>query len=317
MKTIKIGNTNFEASQVALGIMRMGDLSTEDAAKALEAAVNAEINYIDSADIYQGGNSETKFKEALKASGISRDKLFIQSKGGIILDPKRSHDGLVFGARYDFSKQHLIDSVDGILERMGIDYLDSFLLHRPDPLMEEADIADAFDTLQREGKVRHFGVSNFNPQQVEMVQSWINQRLLINQLQFNVVHSGMIRGGLHVNMIDDASVDHDGGILEYARRKHMTIQAWSPFNYGLFAGMYINDPKYPELNKKLEELGTKYHASKNAIATAWILRHPAKVQVLLGTMNPEHIKDSAAGADINLTKQEWYDLYFSAGNDLP
>ncbi|MCH4164754.1 MAG: aldo/keto reductase [Lentilactobacillus diolivorans] len=317
MKTIKIGNTNFEASQVALGIMRMGDLSTEDAAKALEAAVNAGINYIDSADIYQGGNSETKFKEALKASGISRDKLFIQSKGGIILDPKRSHDGLVFGARYDFSKQHLIDSVDGILERMGIDYLDSFLLHRPDPLMEEADIADAFDTLQREGKVRHFGVSNFNPQQVEMVQSWINQRLLINQLQFNVVHSGMIRGGLHVNMIDDASVDHDGGILEYARRKHMTIQAWSPFNYGLFAGMYINDPKYPELNKKLEELGTKYHASKNAIATAWILRHPAKVQVLLGTMNPEHIKDSAAGADINLTKQEWYDLYFSAGNDLP
>ncbi|GEP25041.1 aldo/keto reductase [Lentilactobacillus diolivorans] len=317
MKTIKIGNTNFEASQVALGIMRMGDLSTEDAAKALEAAVDAGINYIDSADIYQGGNSETKFKEALKASGISRDKLFIQSKGGIILDPKRSHDGLVFGARYDFSKQHLIDSVDGILERMGIDYLDSFLLHRPDPLMEEADIADAFDTLQREGKVRHFGVSNFNPQQVEMVQSWINQRLLINQLQFNVVHSGMIRGGLHVNMIDDASVDHDGGILEYARRKHMTIQAWSPFNYGLFAGMYINDPKYPELNKKLEELGTKYHASKNAIATAWILRHPAKVQVLLGTMNPEHIKDSAAGADINLTKQEWYDLYFSAGNDLP
>ena len=317
MKTIKIGNTNFEASQVALGIMRMGDLSTEDASKALEAAVDAGINYIDSADIYQGGNSETKFKEALKASGISRDKLFIQSKGGIILDPKRSHDGLVFGARYDFSKQHLIDSVDGILERMGIDYLDSFLLHRPDPLMEEADIADAFDTLQREGKVRHFGVSNFNPQQVEMVQSWINQRLLINQLQFNVVHSGMIRGGLHVNMIDDASVDHDGGILEYARRKHMTIQAWSPFNYGLFAGMYINDPKYPELNKKLEELGTKYHASKNAIATAWILRHPAKVQVLLGTMNPEHIKDSAAGADINLTKQEWYDLYFSAGNDLP
>ncbi|KRM05120.1 aldo/keto reductase [Lentilactobacillus farraginis] len=317
MKTVKIGGTHFEASAVALGIMRMAGMDTADAAKTLQTAYDTGINYIDSADIYGEGGSEKTFKEALKASGISRDKLYIQSKGGIILDPKRSHDGLVFGARYDFSKQHLIEAVDGILQRMGIDYLDAFLLHRPDPLMEADDIADAFDTLQREGKVRHFGVSNFNPQQVEMVQSWLSQRLLINQLQFNVVHSGMIRAGMHVNMIDDASIDHDGGILEYSRRKHMTIQAWSPFNYGLFAGMYINDPKYPELNKKLAELGEKYGVSKNAIATAWILRHPAHVQVLLGTMNPEHIKDSASGADVNLTKQEWYDLYFAAGNDLP
>ena len=200
---------------------------------------------------------------------------------------------------------------------MGIDYLDSFLLHRPDPLMEADDIAEAFDTLQREGKVRHFGVSNFNPEQVEMVQLWISQRLMINQLQFNVVHSGMIKEGMHVNMVDDASVMHDGGIMEYSRRKNMTIQAWSPFNYGLFEGMYINNPKFEKLNDKLAELGDKYHVSKNAIATAWILRHPAHVQVLLGTMNPEHIKDSAAGADIELTKQEWYDLFFAAGNVLP
>ncbi|WP_283680439.1 aldo/keto reductase [Lentilactobacillus sp. Marseille-Q4993] len=317
MKTIKIGGTNFEASQIALGIMRMAGLETNKAADAINAAVDSGINYIDSADIYGDGQSETKFKEALKQSGVSRDKLYIQSKGGIILDPKRSHDGLVFGARYDFSKDHLIESVDGILQRMGVDYLDAFLLHRPDPLMEEEGVAEAFDTLQREGKVRHFGVSNFNPQQVELVQSWVNQKLLINQLQFNVVHSGMVTRGIHTNMIDEGSLDHDGGILEYSRRKHMTIQAWSPFNYGLFAGMYINDPKYPELNDKLQELADKYGVSKNAIATAWIVRHPAHVQVLLGTMTPEHIKDSAAGADVELTKQEWYDLYFAAGNDLP
>lgn len=317
MKTIKLGNTNFEASQVALGIMRMAGMETGKAADAINAAVDSGINYIDSADIYGEGQSETKFKEALKQANVSRDKLFIQSKGGIVLDPKRSHDGLVFGARYDFSKEHLIESVDGILERMGLDYLDSFLLHRPDPLMEEDEVADALDTLQRQGKVRHFGVSNFNPEQVEMVQSWVNQRLIINQLQFNVVHSGMVTRGMHTNMIDDGSIDHDGGILEYSRRKHMTIQAWSPFNYGLFAGMYINDPKYPELNAKLQELADKYGVSKNAIATAWIMRHPAHVQVLLGTMNPEHIKDSAKGADVELTKQEWYDLYFAAGNDLP
>ncbi len=292
-------------------------METGKAADAINAAVDSGINYIDSADIYGEGQSETKFKEALKQANVSRDKLFIQSKGGIVLDPKRSHDGLVFGARYDFSKEHLIESVDGILERMGLDYLDSFLLHRPDPLMEEDEVADAFDTLQRQGKVRHFGVSNFNPEQVEMVQSWVNQRLIINQLQFNVVHSGMVTRGMHTNMIDNGSIDHDGGILEYSRRKHMTIQAWSPFNYGLFAGMYINDPKYPELNAKLQELADKYGVSKNAIATAWIMRHPAHVQVLLGTMNPEHIKDSAKGADVELTKQEWYDLYFAAGNDLP
>jgi len=317
LKTIKLGNTNFEASQIALGIMRMAGLETSKAADAINAAVDTGINYIDSADIYGDGQSETKFKEALKQTNISRDKLFIQSKGGIVLDPKRSHDGLVFGARYDFSKQHIIDSVDGILERLGVDYLDSFLLHRPDPLMEEADIADAFDTLQREGKVRHFGVSNFNPQQVELVQSWVSQRLIINQLQFNVVHSGMVTSGMHTNMIDDGSIDHDGGLLEYSRRKHMTIQAWSPFNYGLFDGMYINDPKYSELNDKLQELADKYGVSKNAIAVAWIVRHPAQIQVLLGTMNPEHIVDSAKGADIELTKQEWYDLYFAAGNYLP
>lgn len=317
MKTIKLGNTNFEASQVALGIMRMAGMETGKAADAINAAVDSGINYIDSADIYGEGQSETKFKEALKQANVNRDKLFIQSKGGIVLDPKRSHDGLVFGARYDFSKEHLIESVDGILERMGLDYLDSFLLHRPDPLMEEDEVADALDTLQRQGKVRHFGVSNFNPEQVEMVQSWVGQRLIINQLQFNVVHSGMVTRGMHTNMIDNGSIDHDGGILEYSRRKHMTIQAWSPFNYGLFAGMYINDPKYPELNAKLQELADKYGVSKNAIATAWIMRHPAHVQVLLGTMNPEHIKDSAKGADVELTKQEWYDLYFAAGNDLP
>ncbi len=317
MKTVKIGGTNFEASAVALGIMRMAGLETSAAADAIDAAVDSGINFIDSADIYGDGASESKFKEALAQSSTSRDKLFIQSKGGIILDPSRSHDGLVFGARYDFSKDHLISAVDGILKRLGIDYLDSFLLHRPDPLMEEDEIADAFDTLQREGKVRHFGVSNFNPQQVEMVQSWVSQRLLINQLQFNVVHSGMIKGGMHVNMVDPESVDHDGGILEYSRRKHMTIQAWSPFNYGMFAGMYINDPKYPALNKKLAELADKYHTSKNAIAVAWILKHPAKIQVLLGTMNPKHIKDSASGADVELTNQEWYDLYLSTGTILP
>lgn len=317
MKQLNLGGTDWQASAVALGIMRMADLSVADAAKALEAAHDAGITYIDSADIYGDGASEKKFKEALAASNLSRDDFYIQSKGGIVLDPARSHDGLVFGKRYDFSKQYLLDAVDGILSRMGVDYLDAFLLHRPDPLMEPEEVADAFNTLQREGKVRHFGVSNFNVQQYLMVQDAVDQKLMFNQLQFGPAHTGMIDAGMHVNMEDKWAVDHDGGMLEFARRHHVTIQAWSPFQYGLFAGMIINDPKYQKLNDELQKLADKYGVSKNGIVIAWILRHPANIQVLLGTMNPAHIADSAAGADVTLTKQEWYNVYFAAGNTLP
>ncbi|MFD1440412.1 aldo/keto reductase [Lacticaseibacillus hegangensis] len=317
MKTVKLGNTNWTASNVALGIMRMDALSPAEAATSLNAAVDAGINFIDSADIYGQGASEKVFGEALKQSGLRRDQLFIQSKGGIIVDPARSHGSLVFGKRYDFSKQHLIDAVDGELSRMGIDYLDAFLLHRPDPLMEPDEVAAAFDELQQAGKVRHFGVSNFDPQQFAFLQENVSQPLLINQVQFSVMHTGMVNAGMHVNMEDPRSVNRDGGLLAFSRRKHVTLQAWSPFQYGMFAGVYIDNAKFPELNAKLAELAAKYHVSKNGIAVAWILRMPVPFQVILGTMNPVHIKDSAAGSDVTLTRQEWYDVYFAAGNDLP
>lgn len=306
MKQRYIGETNWQASAIALGIMRMNSLSPKQAAEAIDTAYDNGINFIDSADIYGDGDSEKIFGQALKQSGVQRDSLYIQSKGGI-----------VSGKRYDFSKQHLIDAVDGSLERMGVDYLDSFLVHRPDPLMEPEEVAQAFDELQTAGKVRHFGVSNFNPQQYLLLQEAVNQRLIINQLQFSIMHSGMIDFGLHTNMTDARSINHDGGLLEFSRRMGVTVQAWSPFQYGNFAGTFINSDKFPDLNKKLQELADKYGASKNAIAAAWILRHPADIQVIIGTMNPEHIADSAKGGDINLTKQEWYDIYFAAGNDLP
>lgn len=317
MQTIKIGQTNWEAANVALGIMRMGTLPVEDCTKALLAAHEAGINFIDSADIYGRdpklgrGSSEIHFGQALKQSGLKRSDFFIQSKGGLYAD----ETGQI--TRYDSSKKHLIKSVDGILQRMGIDYLDSFLIHRPDPLMEPDQIAAAFDELQQAGKVRHFGVSNFNPQQIELLQQVCSQHLLIDQLQFSIMHTGMIDFGLHTNMTDPASISHDGGLLEYLRCKHMTIQTWSPFQYGTFAGTFIDNEEFHELNVVLKQLAYKYHVSKNAIAVAWILRHPAKMQVLLGTMNPQHILDSAKGSDVTLTAQEWYDVYLAAGNTLP
>lgn len=304
----KIGNSYWETSAIALGIMRMAALTPTKAAEALEAALESEINFIDSADMYGDGKSELVFAAAMKEAGISRDKFFIQSKGGIVTGDEK---------RYDFSKQHLLDSVDGILERMEIDYLDSYLLHRPDPLMEPEEIAEAFDILQASGKVRHFGVSNFNPEQFQLLQSHVDQKLLINQLQFSIMHTGMIDYGMHTNMTDTRSFDHDGGVLEFSRRKGVTIQAWSPFQYGFFEGVFVDNDKFPELNALLDKLAKKYDTNKNAIATTWILRHPANMQVILGTMNPTRIKESAAGGDVTLTKQEWYDVYFAAGNDLP
>ena len=304
----KIGSSYWETSAIALGIMRMSALTSTKAAEVLETALESDINFIDSADMYGDGKSELVFGAALKEANISRDKFFIQSKGGIVTGDDK---------RYDFSKQHLLDSVDGILERMGIDYLDSYLLHRPDPLMEPEEVAEAFDILQASGKVRHFGVSNVNPEQFRLLQSHVDQKLLINQLQFSIMHTGMIDYGMHTNMTDTRSFDHDGGVLEFSRRKGVTIQAWSPFQYGFFEGVFVDNDKFPELNELLAKLAKKYDTNKNAIATAWILRHPANMQVILGTMNPTRIKESAAGGEITLTKQEWYDVYFAAGNDLP
>lgn len=313
MRQIKIGNTNFSASAIAFGIMRMNKLSVDEAVKALETAHDTGINFIDSSDIYGHGKSEEIFGEALEKSSLSRDDFYIQSKTGIFEDESQNYKT----TRYDFSKEHIIKSVDGILSRMKIDYLDSLLLHRPDALMDPAEIAAAFDELQKDGKVRHFGVSNFNPMQVELLQAGLSQKLLINQLQLSVMHTGPIDFNIHTNMTDARSIDHDRGVLDYSRLHNMTVQAWSPFQYGQIEGNFIGSPKFPEVNDALQKLADKKGVSKNAIAAAWILRHPAICQVIIGTMTPEHIVDSAKGADISLTAQEWYDIYLAAGNDLP
>lgn len=313
MKQIRIGNTNFTSSAIALGIMRMNKLTVSAAKQVLETAHDTGINYIDSSDIYGHGKSEEIFGAAFAKSSLKRDDFYIQSKTGIYENKNLDYKT----TRYDFSKKHIISSVDGILTRMKIDYLDSLLLHRPDALMDPAEVAAAFDELQKEGKVRHFGVSNFNPMQVELLQAGLSQRLLINQLQISVMHTGPIDFNIHTNMTDARSIDHDRGILDYSRLHQMTVQAWSPFQYGQIEGNFIGNPKFPEVNEALQKLADQKGVSKNAIAAAWILRHPAVDQVIIGTMTPAHLIDSAKGADISLSAQEWYDIYLAAGNDLP
>ncbi len=306
MKEIKMGPSTLTIPAEAMGIMRMDQKSISEASQAIQVAYDNGINFIDSADIYGGGKSEKIFGKAFKEAGISREKVFIQSKTGIVP-----------GQGYDFSKEHIIAGVDGILDRMQIDYLDSLVLHRPDALMDPEEVAEAFDQLQASGKVRFFGVSNFNPSEIELLQSAITQRIMFDQVQLSLMHTGMIDFNFHTNMLDERSVNHDGQLLNYLQSKHITLQAWSPYQYGMFEGSFIDNPKFPKVNELLQKLADKYDVGKNAIAAAWILRLPLNVQILVGSMNPAHIADSAKGADIELSRQEWYDLYLAAGNDLP
>jgi predicted oxidoreductase len=312
MRYAPLGTSGINASRVALGVMRIAEKSGEEAAQIVQTALDAGINFFDTADGYAGGQSSQRFGTAIKDCHVERESIYIQTKFGIYRNPDSGDI-----TRYDFSKDHLIKALDGELERLQTDYVDFALLHRPDTLVELDQLAEAFNELQNSGKVRHFGVSNVNPMQVELLQSAVDQKLEVNQLQFGLGHTGMVQQEFHVNMVDAPSLDHDGGLISYSRLKHMTIQAWSPFQYGFFEGVFLGNPKFPELNKELDRIAQQHEVSSSAIAVAWILRHPALMQVLLGSMTPSRLSDMAAGADIELSAQEWYGLYIAAGNDLP
>lgn len=300
MKRITIGNSALTASEISLGCMRMADLSREDANKVINTALENGIDFFDHADIYGGGKSEEVFADAIDMNATIREKMILQSKCGI-------RQGF-----FDFSKEHIIASVEGSLKRLKTDYLDTLLLHRPDTLFEPEEVAAAFTELEKSGKVRHFGVSNQNPGQIELLKKYVDQELIANQLQFSIMHTGMIDTGFNVNMTIDPSLDRDGGILEYSRLNNMTIQAWSPFQYGFFEGVFLDNDKFPELNKTIDKIAADKGVTNSAIAVAWIQRHPASFQTVVGTMNPGRIADIAKASDVTLSREEWYEIYRAA-----
>lgn len=304
MKEIKIGG-RISSSAVSLGCMRMAGLSEKRVDEILDCAIDNGIDFFDHADIYGGGESERLFGVYLKRHKGAREKMLIQTKCAI-------RDG-----QYDFSKEHIVRSVEGSLSRLGVDYVDFLLLHRPDTLMEPDEVAEAFQALESSGKVRNFGVSNHNHMQIELLKTAVKQPLIVNQLQFSLTEAGMVTSGMNVNMKNEESGMHDGGILEYSRINKMTIQAWSPFQYGFFKGTFVDNADFPELNRKLAEIGEKYGLSKTGVAAAWILRHPADMQLIAGTMNPDHLTDICKAADVVLTRPEWYEIYRAAGHCLP
>lgn len=302
---MELGKSGLEVSNIALGCMRISDLEEKDAAKVINNAIEAGINFFDHADIYGGGKSEEVFANAIGMNPSVRETMYLQTKAGI-------REGF-----FDFSKEHIIEAVDGSLRRLKTDYVDVLLLHRPDTLVEPEEVAETFNILKKSGKVNHFGVSNQNPMQIELLKKYVEQDLIVNQLQYGVMHTGMIDKGLQVNMKWDGSIDRDGSILDYSRLNDMTIQAWSPFQYGLFEGVFIDNDKFPEVNTKLQEIAETKGVNKSAIAVAWILRHPAKIQTIIGTMNLERLTNIAKASDIEISREEWYEIYRAAGNELP
>ncbi len=308
MRYIKFGERQKEVSEVVLGLMRISEMTVDQVEELIESALAVGINAFDIADCYGHGKCEQILGEVLKYRPDLREKMWIQSKCGIRMEEF---------TYFDFSKEHILEAVDGILERLNVDYIDSLLLHRPDALMEPVEIAEAFDLLKAQGKVIDFGVSNQNPMMMALIQKDVNQPLVANQLQLSAAFTPSFDAGFHVNMKQEAGIVRDSSIFEYCRLHDVVIQAWSVLQFDYFGGVFLGSEKYPELNQVLNRLAEKYHVSPSAVAIAWVLRYPAKMQAVIGTTKKARVAEAARAAEIQLTRKEWYEIYLAAGNDLP
>lgn len=308
MRYITLGQDDKELSEIVLGMMRIKDKSVKEVEELVETALSVGINAFDLADIYGRGRCEELLGLVLKNRPDLREKMWIQSKCGIRIEEF---------TYFDFSKDYIIKSVDGILQRLKIDHLDSLLLHRPDALMESDQVAEAFDLLYKQGKVRDFGVSNQNPMMMELLKKDVKQPLAVNQLQLSAAFTPGFESAFHVNMEDSQAAMRDGSIFEYCKLHDVVIQAWSVLQFGYFKGNFVGNEKFQALNQVLDRLAIKYGATSSTIAISWILRYPAKMQAVVGTTNPKHLREVSRAANFSLTRKEWYEIYLAAGNNLP
>ena len=308
MRYITLGQDDKELSEIVLGMMRIKDKSVKEVEELVETALSVGINAFDLADIYGRGRCEELLGLVLKNRPDLREEMWIQSKCGIRIEEF---------TYFDFSKNYIIKSVDGILQRLKIDHLDSLLLHRPDALMESDQVAEAFDLLYKQGKVRNFGVSNQNPMMMELLKKDVKQPLAVNQLQLSAAFTPGFESGFHVNMEDSQAAMRDGSIFEYCKLHDVVIQAWSVLQFGYFKGNFVGNEKFQALNQVLDRLAIKYGVTSSTIAISWILRYPAKMQAVVGTTNPNHLREVSQAANFSLTRKEWYEIYLAAGNNLP
>ncbi|MED1203197.1 aldo/keto reductase [Heyndrickxia acidicola] len=325
MKMMPLEKRNITNSRLALGCMGFGgswDSSPItkqhilEAEKAVDTALASGITMFDHADIYTRGKAEETFGKVLKARPELRGQMVIQSKCGIRFEDEKAP------GRYDFSKEHILHSVDNILKRLSVEYLDILLLHRPDPLMEPEEVAEAFRDVHASGKVRHFGVSNMSKGQMSLLQTYSEQPIIVNQLEMSLNKLDWVDQGIHVNQQVGTDVHFAEGFIEYSMMSDIQIQAWSPLARGIFSGR--EEPNLTEAELKTKELVEKMaiekETSREAIVLGWLMRHPAMIQPVIGTTNPERIQkcqDAIRQAE-QMTREEWYTLYVTArGNRLP
>lgn len=336
MKTIPLHKRAIPASTIVLGCMGLGGgwdqvpsgaEHVKQAREVLEAAVETGINMFDHADIYRMGKAEKVFGEALKERPGLRGDIILQSKCGI-----RFKDSDKVPGRYDFSAEHIEQSVDGSLQRLGVEYLDILLLHRPDPLVDPDEVAKALSRLHTSGKVRWFGVSNMNAGQMELLQTSLDLPLIVNQLEMSLLHTGFVETGVHVNQRAARGNTFPDGTMEYMQLSSVQIQAWSPLARGLYSmerseikermtseGASVDEiAAVQQTATVVHELAEERGVSIEAIILAWLMKHPAGIQPVIGTTNPQRIRDCGQAAEVELTRDEWYRLYVaSRGRPLP
>jgi predicted oxidoreductase len=307
---MRLGTSTLEVSRIALGCMNLSE-DRQDAMRTVQAALDRGINCFDHADIYGQGKREEVFSALWDRAPSLRNRIILQSKCGIRFsgDPRPTSP-----KRYDFRYEHIVRSVEGSLRRLKTDYLDVLLLHRPDALVEPEEVARAFDHLQRSGKVRWFGVSNHTAAQIRLLQTCLEQQLVANQVQLNLVHNRLIDDGVVFNSDDEGATSGGRGALEFCRVQGITLQAW-----GALAGGRVSGRPIPSSNARLQqtaavvgELAAARGVSQEAIVIAWLLRHPACIQPIIGTTNPARIAGACQADEVAFTREEWYRL-FTAG----
>jgi predicted oxidoreductase len=304
MKTIPLGQSELRTSRLAYGcwrIARTGDSHTDlqTARAAVTAALEADFTLFDHADIYGAGRAEDVFGKLLRESPELRERMVITTKCGIRMHGDSGSDAPY---RYDFSRDYIIGQCEASLRRLGIDCIDFYQLHRPDYLMDIHEVAGAFDRLQRAGKVREFGVSNFAPSQVELLQSALPRPLIANQIEFSLTALGPL----------------NDGTLDQCQRLQVTPLAWSPLGAGLLADgasdLLRHQKEYDVsgILSCLDQIAQSRGVNRVAIAIAWLLRHPANIVPIIGSTNPARIREAAAATGIELTREEWYRLLVAA-----
>ncbi|MGX1830422.1 aldo/keto reductase [Paenibacillus taichungensis] len=324
MKPLQLEKRGISTSRMVMGCMGLGGgwnqnpITEEDikqAHQAVDAALSIGINFFDHADIYTFGKAEIVFGQVLKERKDLREKILIQSKCGI-----RFEDGPGRPGRYDFSSDYIRNSVDGILKRLGVEYIDFLLLHRPDPLMEPEEVAEVIHDLKESGKVRNFGVSNMSAAQMKLLQSYSNEPLIINQLEMSLAKLDWLEMGVLVNHNERINAHFPEETLEYCRLENIQIQAWGSLAQGLFSGRNLDgqSESIKETALLVKDMADQKQTSPEAILLAWLMRHPAGIQPILGTTRPDRIQKCGEAMNLTMTREEWYSLFVSSrGRRLP